>query len=999
MATAAAPPAPPPDDYGTPAEDPGSPARRGLPRVSMSLPGIAEYAEADASPPASARDSPARDRTTGALVHYLILGDPDEYESQLQKQDPEAAASPQRVAALPAESELPDDLREAAQSYPAGRDDILRVYGRLKADRHTMLEALAAVRARRHREEGTMHKLAPMRASLNPERQGAFGQGTNSLSRWEEQLDDWERTQARLARRTGRDPAATVMNRNEFHRPEVELKDALARAEPARNKYSVGVWQMSLRDCHERPVQVGNDYLSGLWCEAGQPKKDREPLQRVGKPRLTTDRMGTTAALFGGASAGLRSTRTLAEELRGTADGEAILGRAALLGSTRRRGWQEGPAFADKARRVFGKLERDLGHEPDMEDLFVEGSSLEDALWERASREVTLFDVAHALRGARPDVAHALLDAAEQQRNAMADISFADQSGHTGAASLASAGRASTAAPRGASVELEGARVLLHAPVGGHQQGCAVLRNTGSTVLYYEWQPVDLFPSELSQARRMGAATAARGRAFTPPMSVLAARDATAQGGPAEAPEFFLVEKGGSLLPGHARAVYVGFKGSRPGMSTAAWELKLKPEPEAGVPGAPDAPLRLVARGVATRSEGSKLEREALERQLAERQMRVAVAMAVDRAVEDAADETRAARPEQDVAGYSLEEHALWQMAYSSSSATVAGGADDPDMPIPAYYWPDKVQAARDAYLACRDLLVKPVEQPKGKAKPDPNADAYAAKLPETWPCSLNLVDEAARLVEEATAALSEKDREASKEARAAAVDAARAAARACREASALPPTRRHMLFNAFWETVCQGVDDVETQAEKLRAEMEAAVRKAQETTRAEEAEAEAEGEGEGEGGEKEKPDAKKDKKDAEDDGKVAIDHERFAAKVAALLKRQLNHALSSMPQRIVDLERGISGAVDAQVRKLVKADTGADDGHDHPSRVELSEGPAWERYQWYARKTSLLDTRFEPFYQDAATVSRAKSALKSSVSRAGSSRAKTGSMSMRRPK
>lgn len=47
------------------------------------------------------------------------------------------------------------------------------------------------------------------------------------------------------------------------------------------------------RDNHERPVQVGYFHL-GVFLNAGEPKAAREPIERIGRPSLVAEELGTT---------------------------------------------------------------------------------------------------------------------------------------------------------------------------------------------------------------------------------------------------------------------------------------------------------------------------------------------------------------------------------------------------------------------------------------------------------------------------------------------------------------------------------------------------------------------------------------------------------------------------------------------------------------------------------------------------------------------------------
>jgi len=787
------------------------------------------------------------------------------------------------------------------------------------------------------RDTGT---LAPMRASMRPADANALGQGAATLQRWERQVAAWDAVQRDLAARTGRAVVDTVMNRAETYRAEVEHREELERVKALSEKYGDDVWKMSLRNNRERPVAVGYRHL-GLFLNAGEPRRDREPLVRVGRPAGVAEEMGTTRG-GGGGGAGMGSTR-----------------------GARARSWEASGYLEEKERRLARRLaEFRAPPGADPAGLMVGGLSLEEVLWSRADAPVTLADVEAVLEATRRDAWEAWM--AERPEPA-GDLSLAAPGGAD-----ADAGAEGPAAVEGPHVTLDAARVAVEAPVGEAAHARVRLANTGSTALFYEWRARDPAPDETPRA---GAGDL-----------------------------FFMPARGGSVLPGQEVDVWVGFRPRAPGVYAREFELLTSPwTPE---------PLHVLVRGVCPAGSEAHRARDALVADLAARERAAEVASALERMVEDAADESRHPPAPQDVPGWDAADHLAWHRANNGHPApppepeepagepkrgkkdagkkdarrpasAPEGDGDAPAEGAPAeeappgphlYYWPRHAAALRSAYAAAHPFLAPPPD-PKRGALPVP--DDLLARFPEECDLSVARAGELADALEAGRAAPEGGD--AGADARGA-LAALRAAAGAARGACALPETRRDLVARAMRGTLLEMVADLEDTGSRLRAEMEAAAlkraeeeaalareqeaggdggdeearRRAAEEQARQQAEAEAAERAAAKGGKKGAKGGKKGKKDAEPDPAdgppaepaVEIDAERWRQRVQMQVRRQMVAGAASLPGRIAALEEE-AGAELARRAAEEEGRLGGD-----PAAAEAA---AWDRFQLSATRHALL--------------------------------------------
>ncbi|KAA0175352.1 hypothetical protein FNF27_03055 [Cafeteria roenbergensis] len=138
------------------------------------------------------------------------------------------------------------------------------------------------------------------------------------------------------------------------------------------------------------------------------------------------------------------------------------------------------------------------------------------------------------------------------------------------------------------------------AAAAGHAEARLGLRNTGSTVLYFDLAPLS--------------------------------RADTAPAGVAEAPRFQIVPTSGSILPGEELPATVLFRSAQAGVFREAWALRTRP----GANGA--ALVRIALRGVATEADEAGPKRRAIEERLQRRMAERAAELEAER-------EEEAARP------------------------------------------------------------------------------------------------------------------------------------------------------------------------------------------------------------------------------------------------------------------------------------------------------------------------------------------------------------------
>ena len=210
--------------------------------------------------------------------------------------------------------------------------------------------------------------------------------------------------------------------------------------------------------------------------------------------------------------------------------------RASVAG-TRRRSWENGEYIQQKERTLAKRLTKLRGTIADVADLFVQvsrvcramgetesaschgqhlhwrappayghdphaspptsacaglfpsqGRSMEQVLWDRASRDVTLEDVEQVMKATNRPAYDAWMAARAALATEPSSVSL-------GGRSVGPAPQQEPEPPQGPDLDVDRDRVVLHAGPGGMAHTRVVLRNTGTTALAFEWRAEDPTPA------------------------------------------------------------------------------------------------------------------------------------------------------------------------------------------------------------------------------------------------------------------------------------------------------------------------------------------------------------------------------------------------------------------------------------------------------------------------------------------------------------------------
>lgn len=460
------------------------------------------------------------------------------------------------------------------------------------------------------------------------------------LERWSEQERKWERVNERLAAVVGREVADTVFNRVHDNRRRKEQAELLDRAVPLTEKFIDSQWLMSLRNNWTRYTPLGNIF-SGLFISAEENMLKETPMEMVGRP------------------AGSLGPRLAASMARST-----IRSRA------RRRGW-EGSEHLKTRRAQYAKgMSRVLPYEPEIDGLFVQGSSLEDTFYRRATHEVTAEDVEQFLFTADPTRfgalrMHSLRGAIPEEEESRASEPALE----------------APAVVPGPSATLSAHHLSLSCMRGGVAQGSLTLHNAGTTALYFDWM----------QVAQPGPLTA---EDVAAPLTQVVSTGA-----------FVIAPIKGALLPGKSQTFRVTFTALEPGTVLEHWNLETRPR-------IPERIHRVTFRGLSVVEDTNQLGRRAVVAKMGESEKERAVIRAVDRILENVAMTVDAPVPHAAVPGYDIDR----LVAFMDRNNAAA-----PDL----FYDPVALHEFQALFASFRDVVQSVLAERK-KRKEDEEAAAAA---------------------------------------------------------------------------------------------------------------------------------------------------------------------------------------------------------------------------------------------------------------------------------
>lgn len=418
---------------------------------------------------------------------------------------------------------------------------------------------------------------------------------TRVLDKWDAQNEQWEALKQKQAIKFDKRPGDLAMERLDEHRKKVEIMQHLEMAAPIQEREGGRQWEwrMSLRNNWTRYVAIGNVFSELYYVRDELAFADPEHVRR---PKNEAE---------DGVSYSTQS-------------GRSVLNSAHLV--SRR---------ARLAKRV-GKLLPGNLPEEDVEMLELVGQGLHDVAAREAARRISFEDLEEEIANASIETwaeiqkiksdENLAKENAAAKRNADAERLEIERLKKLGPHCTLDAYRLSarvevspsnfvpsaslnggvTSVASGTALGISTSVLTADSIKGSTTHVSTVVRNTGTTALYYQWtrDGTGLGPKQLPHSNK-------------PPVSCT----------------WFLTEMEGSLKPGESKKVQWTFKASVPGVYLDGWRLVTKPKLRTG-------PLNPIAlRGVAFAEDPHSFPRRALDDELKRKEMFAKVSKVVRRVV------------------------------------------------------------------------------------------------------------------------------------------------------------------------------------------------------------------------------------------------------------------------------------------------------------------------------------------------------------------------------
>ena len=349
------------------------------------------------------------------------------------------------------------------------------VQSRLNAATRTMKRAQKA----RKRDE---KQRADLLKGLTIHERTALLKEERARKRWEQQQQEWQRFKSAMARKLGRDESKLVVSHAEEYREMVEEYDMIQKATPPDQKHGSEYWMMSLRGEGTRYVAVGNIF-SGLFCPV---KDDDKPLaEAIRRPKRNAN--GGSSAndpkSWRNAHALQRRKRQLKhriQDLRPHVVDETASAGLSIVG-------EDLFTWANRSAGMTAMDAAQLGDDPngspgpEVDDADHGGSGGDAGAGAGADADAAPASIGGVARGPRLSL-QVITDAATLPGEQGGSLGLGNDPSE---ATMRGTGGGGPSAVRG------WPRVLFDARVGNEARSVLRLCNTGTTALFYKWQPVN----------------------------------------------------------------------------------------------------------------------------------------------------------------------------------------------------------------------------------------------------------------------------------------------------------------------------------------------------------------------------------------------------------------------------------------------------------------------------------------------------------------------------
>ncbi|GBG76830.1 hypothetical protein CBR_g23046 [Chara braunii] len=494
------------------------------------------------------------------------------------------------------EGDYPDEVAEMVRTVPESAHLIKEAYQERK--RHCQGLAAEVERIRTERNNVKLSKELERFIWLRI----AAGKQTNSLVNWEEKNAEWMKTKDHLQAATQKAESELAMERADFHRAKMEELDMFDVAVPPEARHADDtLWEMSLRGCWSKYIQVGNIFSSLF---TNMEDGTREHVERIGRPDLDI-------------------VSSLANS------------HAGQHGKGMRRNWFDVEFLRERREKYYSIIKQSEPHKPILDHMHVVGVGMEARMSAAANEPISLIEIEETItatdKGGK-EWAEVLkkkeAKAAEKEAEARAKET------------AKTAAREAAAAARGPGICLVENRVHFIGPVKSLMRRKVHIINIGTTAIYYTWvrQPVNqTVPESLGVESMLTFGGAVKPSMQNSGVGVAPPRGARKGLQWVETSCFYLVNEDGVILPGEEFDFVFLFRSSRPGIFLEEWELQTNPRLK--------KPLPLVClKGIALGEDVASVRRRDLIEELEKREKIHTVEETIDCLLDRVRTPTRARR-------------------------------------------------------------------------------------------------------------------------------------------------------------------------------------------------------------------------------------------------------------------------------------------------------------------------------------------------------------------
>ncbi len=439
----------------------------------------------------------------------------------------------------------------------------------------------------------------------------------NALKNWKKIQKTWGHFRKQMAKELKKHPDDLVVSRSFEYREKREEYQMLEGATPADLKHGSEYWMMSLRGMGTRYVPVGNIF-SGLFCPVNEDKEYTIDIIRL---------PGTTDPKRKNAPKNWRHSHTLMERQKRMKK-KLMEMRPHFIGA------DETESLIAQAEGLFEWAERSSKQ-------YFENQKIE------SEKEVGRTEAEDAeTKDKEVEEAEALPEVKQGPALSLTNPSAT-------ANSVANCGGNTT-------------RLLLNSIVGDQTDAVIVVKNRGTTALFYSWNKVDSEPT----------------------------LDQSLTGGPRGRGQVYCRDRSGVLLPGLTKEFPFSFKSNIAGMFSEEWEIVT-------VPPVSENPTKLAIKAMVTEEDLLAPKRDALEAKLADQ----ALTHGIEDMLRDIVRDVKTPPPPP------LTEVELKQKKFEESNA---------DLPTPLFYTEDLHEEVRSL---AQKIFLATIPPPEPVVKEAPAAE------------------------------------------------------------------------------------------------------------------------------------------------------------------------------------------------------------------------------------------------------------------------------------